>query len=147
MCLRNFSSAKYLQQHQKKHKLAFRCKLCLRVFNRKFSCRRHVTLRHAQIKRTFSPCVAYPTANNRTQLTSNQSDVVAGSSMGVSSSSQSGPTATSSGRVAQSVGHLTRKSGILGSIPGLATYFRFSFRFFKKGSCQLLAKACARSTG
>ena len=44
------------------------------------------------------------------------------------------------GRVAQSVGHLTRKSGALGSIPGLATYFRFSFRFFKKGSCQLLAK-------
>ena len=34
------------------------------------------------------------------------------------------------GRVAQSVGHLTRKSGVLGSIPGLATYFRFSFRFF-----------------
>ena len=51
------------------------------------------------------------------------------------------------GRVAQSVGHLTRKSGVLGSIPGLATYFRFSFRFFKKGSCQLLAKLCARSTG
>ena len=40
----------------------------------------------------------------------------------------------------------TRKSGVLGSIPGLATYFRFSFRFFKKGSCQLLAKVCARST-
>ena len=40
------------------------------------------------------------------------------------------------GRVAQSVGRLTRKSGVLGSIPGLATYFRFSFRFFKKGSCQ-----------
>ena len=39
------------------------------------------------------------------------------------------------------------KSGVLGSIPGLATYFRFSFRFFKKGSCQLLAKVCARSTG
>ena len=38
------------------------------------------------------------------------------------------------GRVAQSAGHLTRKSGVLGSIPGLATYFRFSFRFFKKGS-------------
>ena len=36
------------------------------------------------------------------------------------------------GRVAQSVGHLTRKSGVLGSIPGLATYFRFSFRFFSK---------------
>ena len=51
------------------------------------------------------------------------------------------------GRVAQSVGHLTRKSGVLGSIPGLATYFRFSFRFFKKGSSQLLAKVCARSTG
>ena len=51
------------------------------------------------------------------------------------------------GRVAQSVGHLTRKSGVLGSIPGLATYFRFSFRFFKKDSCQLLAKVCARSTG
>ena len=49
------------------------------------------------------------------------------------------------GHVAQSVGHLTRKSGVLGSIPGLATYFRFSFRFFKKGSCQLLTKVCARS--
>ena len=36
---------------------------------------------------------------------------------------------------------------VLGSIPGLATYFRFSFRFFKKGSCQLLAKVCVRSTG
>ena len=53
---------------------------------------------------------------------------------------------TQPGRVAQSVGHQTRKSGVLGSIPGLATYFRFSFRFFKKGSCQLLAKVCARST-
>ena len=57
----------------------------------------------------------------------------------------------SPGRVAQSVGHLTRKSGVLGSIPGLATYFRFSFCFFKKGSCQFLAKVCAkvcaRSTG
>ena len=51
------------------------------------------------------------------------------------------------GRVAQSVGHLTRKSGVLGLIPGLATYFRFSFRLFKKGSCQLLAKVCERSTG
>ena len=50
------------------------------------------------------------------------------------------------GRVAQSVEHLTCKSGVQGSIPGLATYFRFSFRFFKKGSCQLLAKVCARST-
>ena len=51
------------------------------------------------------------------------------------------------GHVAQSVGHPTRKSGVLGLIPGLATYFRFSFRFFKKGSCQLLTKVCARSTG
>ena len=41
---------------------------------------------------------------------------------------------TKPGRVAQSVGHLTHKSGVLGSIPGLATYFRFSFRFFKKGN-------------
>ena len=49
--------------------------------------------------------------------------------------------------LAQSEGHLTRKSGVLGSINGLATCFRFSFRFFKKGSCQLLAKVCARSTG
>ena len=55
--------------------------------------------------------------------------------------------AMSPGRVVQSVGQLTCKSGVLGSIPGLATYFRFSFRFFKKGSCQLLAKVCARSTG
>ena len=53
----------------------------------------------------------------------------------------------SPGHVAQSVGHLTRKSGARGSIPGLATYFHFSFCFFKKGSCQLLAKVCARSTG
>ena len=36
------------------------------------------------------------------------------------------------GRVAQSVGHLTRKPGVLGSIPGLATYFCFTFRFFKR---------------
>ena len=48
------------------------------------------------------------------------------------------------GRVVQSVGHLTRKSGVLGSISGLATYFRFSFRFFKKGSCQLPATVCAQ---
>ena len=51
------------------------------------------------------------------------------------------------GSIAQSVGHLTRKSGVLGSILGQGTYFRFFFRFFKKGSCQLLAKVCARSTG
>ena len=51
------------------------------------------------------------------------------------------------GRVAQSVGHLTRKSEVLGSILGLATYLRFSSRWFKRGSRQLLAKVCARSTG
>ena len=39
------------------------------------------------------------------------------------------------------------RSGVQGSIPGLAIYFRFSFCFFKKGSCQLLAKVFARSTG
>ena len=32
------------------------------------------------------------------------------------------------GRVVQSVGHLIRKSEVLGSIPGLVTCFRFSFR-------------------
>ena len=37
------------------------------------------------------------------------------------------------GRVAQSVGHLNHKSGVLDSIPGLATYFRFSFCFFQEG--------------
>ena len=57
------------------------------------------------------------------------------------------PLSLKAGRVAQSVGHLTRKSGVLGLMPGPATYFRFSFRFFKKGSCQLLVKVCARSTG
>ena len=31
------------------------------------------------------------------------------------------------GRVAQPVGHLTGKSEILGSIPSLATFFRFTF--------------------
>ena len=51
------------------------------------------------------------------------------------------------GLLAQSVGHLTYKSEVPSSIPGLATYFRFSFHFFKKDSCQLLAKVCARSTG
>ena len=44
------------------------------------------------------------------------------------------------GRVAQSVGHLTRKSGVLGSIPGLATYFRFSFRFSGRAVVSYLRK-------
>ena len=51
------------------------------------------------------------------------------------------------GRIAQSVGHLTRKSG-----PGYDTRSGniLSFLlplFFKKGSCQLVAKVCAWSTG
>ena len=36
---------------------------------------------------------------------------------------------------------------VVGLIPGLATNFCFSFCFFKKGSYQLLAKVCARTTG
>ena len=32
------------------------------------------------------------------------------------------------GRVAQSVAHLTQEPEVPGSIPGPATYFRFSFR-------------------
>ena len=51
------------------------------------------------------------------------------------------------GLVAQSVAHLTQEPRVPGSIPGSATYFRFSFGRFKKGSCLLLAKVCARSTG
>ena len=38
----------------------------------------------------------------------------------------------SPGRVAQSVGHLARKSGVLGSIPGLATYFRSPSAFSRR---------------
>ena len=45
------------------------------------------------------------------------------------------------GRVAQSVGHLTRMSGVLGSIPGLATYFRFSFRFFQEGQLSVTGES------
>ena len=45
------------------------------------------------------------------------------------------------GREAQSVGHLTRKSGALGSIPGLATYFRFSFRFFEEGQLSVTGES------
>ena len=40
----------------------------------------------------------------------------------------------------QSVACLIQESEVLGSILSLATYFRFSFHFFKKGSCQLLGK-------
>ena len=43
-------------------------------------------------------------------------------------------------RVAQSTARLTHEPEVPGSIPGPATYFRFSFRLFKKGSCHLLKK-------
>ena len=51
------------------------------------------------------------------------------------------------GCVAQLVGHLTSKSGVLGSISGLATYFRFSFCFFKKGSCQYVLEVLVNRLG
>ena len=35
----------------------------------------------------------------------------------------------------------TRKSGVLGSIPGLATYFRFSFRFFQEGQLSVTGES------
>ena len=38
------------------------------------------------------------------------------------------------GRVAQSVARLTPEPEVPGSLPGPATYFLFSFRWFKKGS-------------
>ena len=53
----------------------------------------------------------------------------------------------SPGGVAQSVAHLPQEPEILGSVPSPPTYFRFSLLRFKKGSCQLLAKICALSTG
>ena len=44
------------------------------------------------------------------------------------------------GRVAQSIGHLTRKSGVLGSIPGLAIYFRF-FPLFQEGQLSVTGES------
>ena len=44
------------------------------------------------------------------------------------------------GRVAQSVGHLTRKSGVLGSIPGLATRLVPSLRYKIKDVFDLVSK-------
>ena len=44
------------------------------------------------------------------------------------------------GRVSQSVGHLTSKSWVLGSIPGLATCFCFSFRFSRRAVVSYLRK-------
>ena len=63
------------------------------------------------------------------------------------------------GPLAQSGASLTANQGVAGSNPGPATFFRgdlvmknflrpFSpFRWFKKGSCQLLAKEWTLSTG
>ena len=45
------------------------------------------------------------------------------------------------GRLAQSVAWEPEVPVNPGSIPGPATYFRFSFRWFDEGSCQLLAKS------
>ena len=47
----------------------------------------------------------------------------------------------SEGRVAQSVGHLTRKSGVLGSIPGLATYFSFLLPLFQEGQLSVTGES------
>ena len=51
------------------------------------------------------------------------------------------------GCVAQSVAPLTQEPEVPGLKPSPATYFCFSFRSFKKGNGQLLAKVCAQSTG
>ena len=51
------------------------------------------------------------------------------------------------GRVVQSIACLTQEPEVPCPYPDPATYFRFSFHWFKKGSCQLLAKVCAQSTG
>ena len=45
------------------------------------------------------------------------------------------------GRVAQSVGHLTRKSGILGSIPGLAKLLSFLLPLFKEGQLSVTGES------
>ena len=48
--------------------------------------------------------------------------------------------------LAQSVARLIQEPEVPESISGPATYFRFSFRLFKKDSSQLLAKVCAQNT-
>ena len=49
------------------------------------------------------------------------------------------------GRVGQSVGHLTRKSRVLGSIPGLATYFSFLLPLFQEGQLSVTGESmCTR---
>ena len=46
------------------------------------------------------------------------------------------------GRVAQSVGHLTRKSGVLGPIPGLATYIlSFLLSLFQEGQLSITGES------
>ena len=50
----------------------------------------------------------------------------------------------SPGKLAQLVGHLTRKSEVLGSIPGLATYM---CTFVSPSADSRGAVVCARSTG
>ena len=50
------------------------------------------------------------------------------------------------GRVAQSVARLAKEPEVLGSIPGPATYFRFSFRWFKKQKGQLSVTGESMST-
>ena len=51
------------------------------------------------------------------------------------------------GRLSQLVGHLTRKSKVLGSIPGLATYFRFSFPLIQEGQLSVTGKILFNSFG
>ena len=48
---------------------------------------------------------------------------------------------SSQGRVAQSVGHPTHKSGVLGSIPGLATYFLFLLPLFQEGQLSVTGES------
>ena len=50
------------------------------------------------------------------------------------------------GRVAQSVARLTQEPEVPGPILDPATLSFLLLRCFKKDSCQLLAKVCARST-
>ena len=45
------------------------------------------------------------------------------------------------GRVAQSVGHLTRKSGVLGSIPGLANVLSFLLPLFQEGQLSVTGES------
>ena len=45
------------------------------------------------------------------------------------------------GHLAQLVGHLTGKSGVLGSIPGLATYFSFLLPPFQEGQLSVTGES------